>query len=793
MADDLDKFVLQYKVELKDSLTRLEQLQEKLTNTNNEADKGKSALAGLGKAHPALGRLTEKAEAVRAAMKGAAAEGAGFTAGLRAMAPAAAIAATALGAVIGAIRLAQKAMREYQEQADLGITTGTGITVSENVARGLKVSSGGTINREGAQDVLRNLGTTIKAAYEDPSRQGAENLKLRAAGINVTSNAGRITSADEALIQLSERLKKMTDEEGAAKLALLGINTQYLQGIKALTPETLKAAEMSNVEAKRKAEAIEAARRYSAAMTSVQDSLSRTGTTLGDEFAPALAMLAELAAKSAKFIEEAVQGTVDTFDKGVNSAIAFAQALQDTFRDLPQLLKGGLEGVKDGFVQSFERYYQILDDLGKQAKDRETTAARLQYQNLAQEALNINAFSQAVQDFAGVIDERQAWAAWAGEIGRAAGLGKNHQPPQPRGSISFDASKQARDLNGTPSTAPAQPATATQPTQPAQSHVPRGKPINNTEYDSIINEAARRYSVDPLLVKKVIAQESGFNPRAVNKESGATGLMQVMPANFSAYGIKDPFDARQNIFGGVQLLKEYLRAAKGDVETALKMYHGGYKRTGWGPNTNAYPGKVLSKNVEINGSSALSGGTVASSPYGARYETSVDPDYQHPVQVSGQRVMRLPGTGESRETVQRSSYMRQLAAQMGVPVRQLLTGGASRGDVQFAQGNLVADAVNSAQTLLARYRSPAINPLQASEIRQKMRDTYQFLQNASKFGGHAMAISKEGGRAITIGQAPISINISGAGDPNRVAETVAMELRKELGDAVNGASTNVKY
>lgn len=41
MASELDKFVLQYSVDLKDAIQRLEQLNEKVKKTNEEASHGR--------------------------------------------------------------------------------------------------------------------------------------------------------------------------------------------------------------------------------------------------------------------------------------------------------------------------------------------------------------------------------------------------------------------------------------------------------------------------------------------------------------------------------------------------------------------------------------------------------------------------------------------------------------------------------------------------------------------------------------------------------------------------------
>ena len=59
---------------------------------------------------------------------------------------------------------------------------------------------------------------------------------------------------------------------------------------------------------------------------------------------------------------------------------------------------------------------------------------------------------------------------------------------------------------------------------------------NLKKYESLLSAAAREYSVDPALMKAMMAAESGFNPQAVSPK-GAVGLMQIMPATAERYGV----------------------------------------------------------------------------------------------------------------------------------------------------------------------------------------------------------------------------------------------------------------
>ncbi len=91
---------------------------------------------------------------------------------------------------------------------------------------------------------------------------------------------------------------------------------------------------------------------------------------------------------------------------------------------------------------------------------------------------------------------------------------------------------------------------------------------------SAVDDAAKKYGVDPNLILAVIKQESDFDPNSTSGV-GAAGLMQIMPENFSHLGITDGYDVEQNVNGGTKLLKEYLDKYNGSSELALMAYNGG--------------------------------------------------------------------------------------------------------------------------------------------------------------------------------------------------------------------------
>ncbi|NLZ17474.1 MAG: lytic transglycosylase domain-containing protein [Desulfobulbaceae bacterium] len=113
-----------------------------------------------------------------------------------------------------------------------------------------------------------------------------------------------------------------------------------------------------------------------------------------------------------------------------------------------------------------------------------------------------------------------------------------------------------------------------------------------------IHNAALAHQVDPMLIKAVIKAESNFNPNAISRK-GAQGLMQLMPGTARDLKVHDPFDVRQNIFGGTRYLRQMLDLFGGDVELSLAAYNAGPNRVAPAgvipriPETQAYVAKVL--------------------------------------------------------------------------------------------------------------------------------------------------------------------------------------------------------
>ena len=115
---------------------------------------------------------------------------------------------------------------------------------------------------------------------------------------------------------------------------------------------------------------------------------------------------------------------------------------------------------------------------------------------------------------------------------------------------------------------------ARNPSTPQQTPATSGqaRTADQSDLDQLIQRSASRHQVDPDLVRAIVRVESNYNPYAVSSR-GAQGLMQLIPATARRFGVRDAFDPRANLEGGIHYLKHLMDLYDGDLELALAAYN----------------------------------------------------------------------------------------------------------------------------------------------------------------------------------------------------------------------------
>ena len=93
-------------------------------------------------------------------------------------------------------------------------------------------------------------------------------------------------------------------------------------------------------------------------------------------------------------------------------------------------------------------------------------------------------------------------------------------------------------------------------------------------YKDYIDQASDKFNIEPNLIKSVILTESAGKVNAESKAK-AKGLMQLMDSTATDMGVRNPWNPKENIFGGTKYLSKMLKEFDGDRDLALAAYNAG--------------------------------------------------------------------------------------------------------------------------------------------------------------------------------------------------------------------------
>ena len=125
-----------------------------------------------------------------------------------------------------------------------------------------------------------------------------------------------------------------------------------------------------------------------------------------------------------------------------------------------------------------------------------------------------------------------------------------------------------------------------------------GRPrYSKQELKRAVTFYAKRYRLDPALLRAVIKVESDFRPDVISRK-GAVGLMQLTPDTAATLRVADIHDPIQNVRGGAKQLRHLLTLYDGDVRLTLAAYNAGVHRVKRGKiprirETRSYVRRVL--------------------------------------------------------------------------------------------------------------------------------------------------------------------------------------------------------
>jgi len=248
----------------------------------------------------------------------------------------------------------------------------------------------------------------------------------------------------------------------------------------------------------------------------------------------------------------------------------------------------------------------------------------------------------------------------------------------------------------------------------------------SNELRAFAKAEAERLGLDWGIADRLIQAESSWNPKAVgpvlpNRDERAIGLTQLLPSTARDLRV-DPYDAKQNITGGLTYLKQNLDRYGGDYVKALASHN-------WGPNavakygmekappeTRNYVSKIMGSKTSaldsaesefISSLGGKGGGATrqqdsASSPYSAaerEFLDSIKPAEEEPLKIFVSGVGSEGPEPEQKPQPEQRSTMQNIGRQLGLAARAPI-------DAALGVAAIPGDAITAGYNLLTGRNVP---------------------------------------------------------------------------------------
>lgn len=224
--------------------------------------------------------------------------------------------------------------------------------------------------------------------------------------------------------------------------------------------------------------------------------------------------------------------------------------------------------------------------------------------------------------------------------------------------------------------------------------------MSAADFDPVFQSAGAQYGVDPAVLKALAAQESSFNPKAVNPDTGAAGIMQYIPASAKAIGL-DPMDPVASINQAAKDFSGNMQRFNGNVEQAVAAHFAGPNQKLWGPKTNQYVSDVAQKYAAIRQSGGFAPAPDQPTPQQPAAPDNIDA-------MLAQRAQGQPAAAPSQQPSAPDPLDAMLAARAaGKQIPASAAGGTGAAAPQAAAGQPQPISAG------ARFAQGAMDPLNA--------------------------------------------------------------------------------